>query len=290
MAHAVPEQKEIGPAEAERLMADGRVRVLDVRTPEEYATLGHIPGAILLPVDLIPAAAATLPRDGKPTLVCCEHGIRSATAARFLAQAGLEGVLNMAGGMSCWRGRRDHSPGNPFVSTGPSSWLIESADLLPRGGRTLDLACGTGRHALLLAASGFEVTAFDRDPEKVGRLRETAGRLSLPMVAEIFDLEEAGVDLGEGVYQLILGIHYLHRPLFDPIRRALAPGGLLVYETFTVDQAARGRPRNMSFLLEHGELDRLVAPLEIIRRREGEFDDRMVASVAARRPAVGGRE
>ena len=68
-------------------------------------------------------------------------------------------------------------------------------------------------------------------------------------------------------------------------RRALAPGGLLLYETFTTAQAARGKPTNPDFLLEPGELVARVAPLEVLRQREGDFEGRMVASVAARKAA-----
>ena len=202
---------------------------------------------------------------------------------------------------------------------GPSSWLIENADLLPATAstgrprpsaarasgyagrppaphRALDVACGSGRHALLLAAAGFEVHAIDRDAAAIEALRAAAGRLGLALRAEVRDLEAGGSVLGAGpaapfgpagAYDLIVVVHYLHRPLFPDLVRALAPGGLLLYETFTVDQAARGHPKNPAFLLEHGELPRLVAPLNIIRQREGEFDGRWVAAVAARSDPAG---
>jgi SAM-dependent methyltransferase len=238
---------------------------------------------MLLPVDLIPAALATLPREGKPLLICCEHGIRSAHAARFLTRAGFDPVFNLAGGMSSWTGPRERSAGNPFGALGPSSWLVENADLLPRVGKALDLACGGGRHAYLLAAVGLDVTAVDRDDAKIVVIRDMAERLGFQIEAKALDLEVDRVDLGESIYDLILGVHYLHRPLFPAILRAIRPGGLLLYETFTVDQAQRGKPTNPAYLLEHGELPRLVAPLEILRKREGEFDGRMIASIAARK-------
>ena len=190
----------------------------------------------------------------------------------------------------------------------PSSWLIECADLLPSSSapgetaeatrpRALDVACGSGRHALLLAAAGLDVLAIDRDAAAVEGLRATARTLGLGVRAEICDLEAGDVatgDLGRGsmaesrgalapsTYDLIVVVHYLHRPLLRALVRALAPGGLLLYETFTVDQAALGHPKNPAFLLKPGELPRLVAPLEVVRQREGEFDGRRVASVAAR--------
>jgi len=276
---------DISPSEAEKLVADGKVRILDVRTPEEYARLGHIPGATLLPVDLIAVTPATLPREGPPLLVYCEHGIRSAQAAQILARAGFPEVLNMTGGMSCWRGPRDHTPGTPCGPAGPSSWLVENADRLSPGGTVLDLACGRGRHALLLASAGFQVRAIDRDAEKIEALGADAGRLGVALTAQTMDLEVDGVSLRRDAYDTILVIHYLHRPLFPEIVRALRPGGVLLYETFIVDQAQRGEPKNPDFLLQRGELERLVAPLLVERRREGEFEGRMVSAVAARKVA-----
>jgi rhodanese-related sulfurtransferase len=276
--------RSIDQEEAQRLVRDGAVRVLDVRTPEEYRELGHIPGAILLPVNLVASGLATLPRDGRPLLVYCEHGIRSVAAARLLARAGgFRDLLNLQGGLAGWKGPRDFTPGEPFGPIGPSSWLVQNADLLPPGGRTLDLACGAGRHALLLAVAGFPVRAVDRDREKIEALGEMARRLEIPLQAQVLDLESPDLDLGSGACDLILGFHYLHRPLFAALVGTLSRGGLLLYETFTLDQALHGKPTNPSFLLGHGELPHLVAPLEILREREGEFEGRMVSSVAARR-------
>lgn len=263
--------------EAAELIAAARVRVLDVRTPLEFERLGHVPGARLLPVDLMACAPAVLERD-RPWLVCCEHGVRSAFAADLLARAGFDGVLDLADGMAAWDGAREHAPG---VVVGPSSWLLECADLLPRGGRALDVACGRGRHALLLASAGYDVTACDRDAQALDELRRVAARLELEVTAEQLDLETGAVDLGAARFALIVVVHYLHRPLFPALARALAPGGVLIYETFTRAQALRGRPKQAAFLLEPGELPGLVAPLRVLRAREGQHDGRDVAGVAA---------
>jgi hypothetical protein len=85
---------------------------------------------------------------------------------------------------------------------------------------------------------------------------------------------------------VVVVVHYLHRPLFPALIEALSPDGLLVYETFTRAQAARGKPTNPDFLLQPGELFELVRPLEIFASREGDFDGRMIASVIARRRGV----
>jgi rhodanese-related sulfurtransferase len=273
--------RDVDAGEAERLVASGVVHVVDVRSPEEYRDLGHVPGAILLPVDLIVSGAATLPRDGRPLLVHCEHGIRSIHACDVLARAGIEGLLNMSGGLSLWTGPREFGPDEPAVA-GPSSWLLECAELLPPGrGRALDVACGRGRHALLLAAAGFEVHAVDRDEAALSALDAAARRLGLPVTVEALDLEAGGASLGAGAYALVTVFHYLHRPLLPAIAAAMAEGALLLYETFTVDQAAVGHPKNPAFLLGHGELARLVSPLEVVRERDGMHEGRHVAGVAA---------
>jgi rhodanese-related sulfurtransferase len=273
--------RDVDTPEAMRLVAEGAVHVVDVRGPDEYRDLGHVPGAILLPVDLIVSGAATLPRDGRPLLVHCEHGIRSVYACDVLARAGFEGLLNLRGGLSVWTGPREFGPDEPAVS-GPSSWLLECADLLPeRRGRALDVACGRGRHALLLAAAGFEVHAVDLDEAALASLDATARGVGLPVTVEQVDLETGRADLGARAYALVAVFHYLHRPLFPALVAAMAPGALLLYETFTVDQAALGHPKNPAFLLEHGELQRLVSPLEVVRARDGVYEGRHVAGVAA---------
>jgi tellurite methyltransferase len=278
---SVPLAPDISPQEAERLIAEG-AHVLDVRTLDEFAGLGHIPGARLLPSNLVASAPAVLPGDGRPIVVCCEHGIRSRGAAAFLVRAGVTDVVNMAGGMSCWTGPREY--GEAAID-GPCSWLLLNQDLLPPGGRVLDVACGRGRHALLLAAAGWAVRALDRSSSDIASLAAMAERLALPVEAEVVDLEKEDVELGCDAFAVILVVHYLHRPLFPALVNALAPGGLLLYETFTVAQAQRGKPSNPDFLLEPAELPRLAAPLQVIRQREGEFEGRMVASLAARKPA-----
>jgi rhodanese-related sulfurtransferase len=271
--------RDVGPGEAERLVASGAVHVVDVRTPDEYRQLGHVPGAILLPVDLVVSGAATLPRD-RPLLVHCEHGVRSVYACEILERAGFEDLVHLTGGLAGWSGPREF---DAAPVDGPSSWLLETADLLPpERGRALDVACGRGRHALLLAAAGFAVDALDRDEAALSFLRATADRLDLPVVTRAVDLE-AAPSLERDAYALVVVFHYLHRPLFPALAAALAPGGLLVYETFTVGQPALGRPRDPAHLLEHGELARLVAPLEIVRERDGVHESRHVAAVAARR-------
>jgi SAM-dependent methyltransferase len=201
-----------------------------------------------LPTDLVACAAATLPRDGAPILVCCEHGVRSRMAARFLADVGFPRVLNMSGGMSTWTGVRQFEAHDIDPVVGPSSWLLASADLLqpestcaqgepaPRK-RALDVACGRGRHALLLAIAGLDVRAVDRGAEAVAGLRWAAGRLGLPIAAAT-SISNRRRSIWRRPHDVIVCIHYPHRPLFPALHRALKPGGVLIYD-LTTAQATR---------------------------------------------------
>jgi SAM-dependent methyltransferase len=165
----------------------------------------------------------------------------------------------------------------------PTRWLVEHAEILPSAGDALDVASGSGRNAVWLAQRGFETLAVDRDATAIASIRQKALRAGLPLHAEIVDLEARTVSLGRAAYDVIVVVHYLHRPLFAALKAALRHDGVLVYETFTRAQAARGKPTNPAFLLEPGELRELTAPLEVLFEREGEFEGKMLASVIAKR-------
>jgi tellurite methyltransferase len=165
----------------------------------------------------------------------------------------------------------------------PSPWLLANVDLLRPGGRVLDVACGRGRHALALAAAGFHVHAVDRARVALEDVRERGRQIGVTLETSEVDLEADVVDLGESAYDAVIVFRFLHRPLFPALRRALRPDGVLVYETFTVGQETRGHPHNPRFHLQPGELLRLVAPLEVVRQREGDFDGDLLASVVARK-------
>ena len=147
----------------------------------------------------------------------------------------------------------------------PSEWVLRFAHLIPAGGRVLDLACGTGRHACHLCGLGHVVVAVDRDPAALRSLAETAG--IEPLVA---DLESGPWPLPGQSFDAVVVTNYLHRPLFPHIFAALRSGGVLIYETFAMGNEQFGKPSNPEFLLRRGELLDLIAPnLQVVAFEQG---------------------
>ena len=165
-----------------------------------------------------------------------------------------------------------------------SDWLTSNLESIARARPVLDVAGGRGRHAIYLAERGWQVHAVDHNTEALAALDAHARAHGLPLRTTCIDLETEVVDLGIDQYGTVLVFNYLHRPLVPALVRALRPGGVLLYETFTMRQRERGHPRNPAFLLNDGELPDLVRPLIVLRQREGEFDGKFIASVAARKP------
>lgn len=138
----------------------------------------------------------------------------------------------------------------------PSDWVRRWSGLIPSGGRVLDLAAGSGRHAVFLATEGFQVDAVDIDLSPSVAARGTPG-----IAWRQHDLEQGSWPVLPSSYQAIVVINYLHRPLFPHLLESLASGGILIYETFALGQERYGRPRNPAYLLMPGEL------LELARGR-----------------------
>jgi tellurite methyltransferase len=146
---------------------------------------------------------------------------------------------------------------------GPSAFLVELGARLPESGRALDVAGGAGRNARWLLARGFEVTIADISGEGMKLAPEAARKV-------LVDLESA--PLPAGPWDLILVSHYLHRPLFAQFPALLAPGGLLVVAHPTVTNLTKNPRPGRHFLLDDGELPRLLTGLEILDSREGWLD------------------
>lgn len=153
---------------------------------------------------------------------------------------------------------------SPQSSTAPSLWVKRFLPLIKPGGLVLDLAAGSGRHVRLLRDCGFAVCAVDHDTTA---LLAFAGP---GCEVRRIDLEaDDPWQLGDG-YDGIVVTNYLHRPLLPAITRALAPGGVLVYETFARGNERFGQPHNPDFLLRPGELLEAFATLTAVAFEQGE--------------------
>jgi SAM-dependent methyltransferase len=141
----------------------------------------------------------------------------------------------------------------------PSPWVRRFAGLIAPGGRTLDVACGHGRHSRYLAGLGLQVTAVDGDVQAAATLADCPGVRVI-----VADIEGAAWPLRGECFDGIVVTNYLHRPLLSVLRDSLAPGGVLIYETFAVGNERYGRPSNPEFLLRPGELLELCRPLRVI--------------------------
>jgi tellurite methyltransferase len=179
----------------------------------------------------------------------------------------------------------------------PASIVCELLPLLPSG-PALDIACGTGRHALLLAARGQHVTAVDFSTVALGVLEARARSMGVPSRRgeslheaerpskgglELIHADLEGIRLPERCFDLILCIQYLQRDLFPQMIRALRPKGVLLMETFTRAQLEfPDGPRNPAYLLEAGELREAFPGLSVVFYRELSAGQG-IASMVARR-------
>ena len=158
----------------------------------------------------------------------------------------------------------------------PARFLTQQLHRLPRG-TALDVAAGSGRNSLYLASHGFQVDAMDRDEQAMAQLAATtAQRNLLNLTVRTVDLERTTDERPEfpkQAYDVILVFFYLHRALFPALLESLKPNGVLIYETFTIDNYLRHRhPRRWEFCLAQNELLRLTSNLRLLSYDEGEHD------------------
>jgi 2-polyprenyl-3-methyl-5-hydroxy-6-metoxy-1,4-benzoquinol methylase len=144
--------------------------------------------------------------------------------------------------------------------------LRENLHLLPGDGRALDLACGLGANALLLAAQGLEVEAWDIADVPVAALQEVASRRRLPVRAQVRDVQANPP--GPGTFDVIVVSYFLERDIVPDLIQALMPGGLIYYQTFTRQRVSGRGPQQEEFRLDDQELLQLFSGLQVLFYRE----------------------
>lgn len=180
------------------------------------------------------------------------------------------------------------APVMPHGTGQPSPWLQRWAHLLPAGGRVLDVACGGGRHLRWLAGRGYTLTGIDRDATALASLADLAAAGAVEPIAA--DIENGPWPCPGRLFDAVLVSNYLWRPLWPQLLAALAPGGVLVYETFAAGNETVGKPSRPDFLLQPGELLARCAGLRIVAYEDGflEAPARFVQRVVAVREAGAG--
>jgi SAM-dependent methyltransferase len=176
------------------------------------------------------------------------------------------------------------SPSSPVLhgNEAPSSWVRRWTHLIPAGGTVLDVACGHGRHLRWLAERGHRVTGVDRSPEAIAAVAPL-GR------AVLADIENGPWPLDGETFDAVVVTNYLWRPLLPLIVASVAPGGVLLYETFASGHETVGRPARPDFLLQPGELLQACSGLRVVAYEDGfcSAPERFVQRVAAVRETGG---
>ena len=180
-----------------------------------------------------------------------------------------------------WDEKYSQDAGSPKE---PSVFLKNHLHRLSRG-KALDLAMGTGRNSIFLAKHGYAVDGVDFSEVAIEKVNSFAQKDSLPIHLERADLTH--YQIAEKNYDLIINFYFLERALFPMMEKGLKKNGMLLFETYTVEQARYGRPRNPDYLLRPNELLKSFHNLNIIyyhERLEQEGDEtKAIASMLAQK-------
>jgi len=147
----------------------------------------------------------------------------------------------------------------------PSRWLVDHADLLDGRGKALDIAMGEGRNTLFAASLGYEAWGVDISDIGISRAQSLARENKLTIHTQIADLDNFKID--ENTYDLIICFYFLDRSLFEGILKGLKPGGILIFETFTVDYLKYSGFKR-EWVLEKNELREAFSGLNVLDYQE----------------------
>lgn len=166
-------------------------------------------------------------------------------------------------------------------SLAPSPWVQRWSHLVPPGGRVLDVACGSGRHLRWFYERNHAVTGVDIAPSAINSIAHLGRAVQA-------DIEGGPWPFAGESFDAVVVTNYLWRPRLPDIVAAVAPGGVLLYETFAAGNETVGKPSRPDFLLQPGELLTACAGLQVVAYQNGFVDTppRFVQRIAAVRPAA----
>lgn len=270
--------------------------LIDLRSLAEYRC-GHQAGATHLPSADLVLRRHELPAPGAQLRLCHDDVAALSVVAAQLSDWGYrirDCQLIDSALLTNWQQQGSLETGSKTRQLwSPSATLALAlgcfAEPQPSNRRALDLACGSGRDALQLAQRGYHVLAVDYKPDALERLAASTTAAGLDISLRCLDLEATGTDLVNDPdfdsLDLISVARYLHRPLLAQLPDWLAPGGLLVYETFVRGAERFGGPRRPAFLLEPGELAQRFSGWQILHDVIAPLPDgRPVQQFIARKP------
>ncbi|MCJ0762681.1 class I SAM-dependent methyltransferase [Variovorax terrae] len=168
-------------------------------------------------------------------------------------------------------------------SEAPSAWVRRWSHLVPAHGTVLDVACGLGRHMRWFAQHGHPVVGVDRSPQAIEAVAPLGQAL-------LVDIEGGPWPLAGRRFEGVVVTNYLWRPLLPVIAASVAPGGVLLYETFAAGNETVGKPARPDFLLRPGELLQACQGLRVVAYEDGflEAPARFVQRIAAVREGPAG--
>ncbi len=175
-----------------------------------------------------------------------------------------------------------HDPSRPPLQA--SDWLKKWSHVLAPRSRILDLACGSGRHALWLSSLKMDVLAVDKDLAALEQIQK------MGIQTLCADLENAPWPLVGEQFDAVLVTNYLWRALWPELLDCVKDGGFVIYETFSEGHQMYGRPTRADFLLQSGELLRVFNAFKVLGYEEGLLSEptRYVQRIIAQKPTLSG--
>lgn len=181
------------------------------------------------------------------------------------------------------RWNRKYADANPHAFV-PDPLLVANAALLDGKGWALDLACGVGHNAIYLARRGYDVVAVDGSLTALRYCREAVAGTNLRVHPVVADLDR--FVLPRGAFAVAIVFRFLDRSLIPAIKQSVAPGGLVIYQTFNVNKLRFAPGMQRKYLLEPGELKRLFSDFETIASNDAADIRGELSYWIGRRPAA----